>query len=199
MSDENSPLILASQSPRRVEILQEMGIRFEQVSSETEELRRDPGGPEGLVRANARLKAESVALRYPGRWVLGADTMVVLDGALLGKPSDRNEAVQMLRRLSGKTHRVLTGLALVCRGDPRSPILREAESRVTFRELTNEQIEDYLNRVDTLDKAGAYGIQEEGDRLVAQLEGSYSNVVGLPKELLPPMLEEIGLSIGGKT
>jgi len=172
-------LILASGSPRRRELLGSIGILFEVITADVEEDNSSSGDPENLVSLNARAKAEWVADRNPGRFILGADTTVFLDGQILNKPRDLDEARSMLARLSGRTHSVFTGLVLLHRNQG----LEEVEvvfSEVTFRDLDPAAIEAYLAVVNPLDKAGAYAIQESGEMIVAGYTGSLSNIIGLP-------------------
>ena len=180
------PILLASGSPRRKEILQNAGIPFEIAVSRAEEANSGLLSPEELVIRNALAKAGEVASRFPGRVVLGADTLVAVGNAVLGKPKNREDAFRMLRSLAGKTHRVLTGVALV-RG---TRVLTDAEeTKVFFRELTDEQIAAYVATGECDDKAGAYGIQGRGGVLVERIEGDYFNVVGLPLCKVNRMLE----------
>lgn len=137
--------------------------------------------PAEHVRRLALAKAAVVSLRHPTQLVLGADTVVVLDGVVFGKPADMGEAARMLRQLSGRWHEVVTGVALV-RRHPTAERVWSCRTRVHFRELTDELVQTYCRRANPLDKAGAYGIQECGEMLVAEIEGLYSNVVGLPVE-----------------
>lgn len=185
-------LILASASPRRRELLASLGIPFEVMVAAVVEHEHPDTDPRHLVAHNAALKADWVAARHPEAWVLGADTTVFIAGKVLNKPADPTEARAMLRRLSGRTHTVFTGLAL----------RRAAEgfrwdggvaSDVTFRTLSDEIIETYLARVHTLDKAGGYAIQEHGDLIVARREGSLSNIVGLPLDETKQILTTVGL------
>ena len=185
-------LILASGSPRRRELLAGMGMEFEVVSPPVVELdgRSAPTlSPAELARANAHLKA-AAALRR-GWWILGADTVVTLDGVVFGKPRSLEEAREFLRALSGGTHEVVTGLALIS-PDGLAEVFHET-SRVTFRVLSDEVITRYLAQVDVLDKAGAYALQENGDWLVERVECSRANVIGLPVERLKILLRQRGL------
>lgn len=173
----NLPLILASASPRRKEILQSAGIPFEVCPSRADELCAD-GVPAGeLVVENAKRKAKEVAARHPGRVVLGADTLVTADGKVLGKPHDREDAKAMLRFLSGRTHEVMTG---ICLTDGKRTETALSVSRVTFRTLSDGLIERYVATGECDDKAGAYGIQQKGCVLVERIEGDYFSIVGLP-------------------
>jgi septum formation protein len=187
-------LILASASPRRAEILNQMGAPFVQWSPEVTELTSSAEGPAALVLANAVLKAQAGSRQHPGRWVLAADTIVVIDGDVLGKPETQEMAWQMLARLSGRQHDVYTGVAL-CREIDGNNVweLREVEaSKVYFKPLNQQAIRAYCELVNPLDKAGAYGIQEHGERIIDKWEGSFSNIMGLPAELLEPHLRRLG-------
>jgi len=187
-----SPLILASASPRRHELLARLGLPFTVEVAPVTEF-EDPGAdPRSLVAHNAALKADWVAMRHPQAVVLGADTTVFLDGMVLNKPSGPAEARAMLRRLAGRTHTVFTGLAVRRASDG---LRREAEaaSEVTFLSLDEAAIEAYLAEVPTLDKAGGYSIQERGDLIVAGYRGSYTNIMGLPLETTKQILTQCGL------
>jgi len=171
-------IILASASPRRRELLAQAGIDFEVIPSPAEEI-HDPSMPPGaLCEENARLKAAAIAKDHPGAWVIGADTLVFLDGQPLGKPADLAEAASMLATLSGRTHEVRTGVCVI---DPAGkPHTFHATTAVTFRTLDAEAIRAYHALVNPLDKAGAYGIQEHGERIIESIEGPFDNVMGLP-------------------
>jgi len=177
------PLILASASPRRAELLRQVGIAFEvRVSDAPEDAGLPGAGPAEVAEAHARQKALAVAARAPGRLVLGADTVVVLDGRVLGKPESAGEAREMLHALSGREHEVITGVAIALGAGtrPRLLALEHVSTRVRFRDLSDEQIETYVASGEPMDKAGAYGIQGRGALLVDEIEGCYFNVVGLP-------------------
>jgi septum formation protein len=171
--------ILASRSPRRIELLRAAAQEFEIVPSEAAERLRDGEAPDGYALRVARDKASDVARRAAGRWILAADTVVVVDGGILGKPSDPEIARRMLSRLSGREHDVLTAFVL---RDPAGRSLREevVRSRVSFRRLSRAEIDRYVASGEPLDKAGAYAIQGGGREFVSRLEGSWTNVVGLP-------------------
>jgi septum formation protein len=186
--------ILASASARRRELLAELLNDYEMTVAEVDELASHPDGSTALVTENARLKARAVAEQFPGAWVLGADTIVVLGDEIFGKPADLDEAKAMLRRLSGKTHAVSTGLCLI-RGDTGYEESRVDTSRVTFRELNDAVIEEYFAEVNPLDKAGAYAIQIRGELIVERFDGSRSNVIGLPLEMLRDWLRSLGLVV----
>ena len=170
-------ILLASASPRRREILETAGIPFEVVPSFGEEICPAGLSVEEVVLANARAKALEVSSRFPGRVVLGADTLVEYGGEKLGKPKDRTHAAEMLRFLSGKTHRVLTG---VCITDGKTVKGEVSVSHVTFRKLSEELIDAYVATGECDDKAGAYGIQGKGCILVEKIQGDYFSIVGLP-------------------
>jgi septum formation protein len=183
-------LILASQSPRRRELLAAAGITFEVVAPEGEDApppRARRCGP--LAQRLAAQKAASVAARVPGV-VLGADTIVVCEGAVLGKPATEAEARVMLRQLSGRRHSVYTGVALV--QGPRRLVGYE-RTEVRFRALGEADIDRYLATGEPMDKAGAYAIQGAGAALIATIRGCYTNVIGLPVPKVLAMLEEFGV------
>lgn len=182
------PLILASQSPRRVQLLRELVAEFDVAPSYAAELHDLTLGPRRLCEVNAERKALSVAEQYPHHLVLGADTLVFLDGDGLAKPADLAEARIMLRRLSGRVHEVVTGVCLVHRAAAKLRFLADT-TYVKFRELSEDDIGEYLRRVHVLDKAGAYAVQEHGELIIERFEGSYSNVVGLPVEAVRRALE----------
>jgi len=185
-------LILASSSPRRIQLLREANFDPEVVRPEVEEVTSAFLTPSELVRFNARLKAAAVAQRYPEAIVLGADTLVALGTEVFGKPRDIEDASRMLTKLVGKTHQVVTGIALIETSTGRTT-LRSVSSSVTFRALSGTQIDAYLKIVDPLDKAGAYAAQDSANVIIKQIEGSFSNVVGLPMELVGPLLHSVGV------
>lgn len=184
-------LILASGSPRRRELLAAAGLSFEVIPSPAEEIHDASLGMEGLCEENARLKAAAVAAHHPEAVVIGADTLVFLEGKPLGKPKEMAEAARMLRSLSGNAHDVCTG---VCIHEPGGKVrMLNAVTEVFFRKLDEETISAYLAKTSPLDKAGAYGIQDHGEMIVESIVGSYQNVMGLPVEELLDVLAEIGL------
>jgi len=173
-------LILASGSPRRSRLLTQIGLRFSVDPSSVEES-FDPGEePAKIVETLSRLKAEEVARRHKEGIIVGADTIVVLDGRVLGKPVDRRDAARMLTTLSGRTHEVFTGISLLEK--PGGAGITDHEvTRVTFRKLDAGEIDGYVNSGSPMDKAGAYGIQDDyGAIFVERIEGCFYNVVGLP-------------------
>jgi len=185
-------LILASASPRRKELLGQLGLPFEIVVADVVEHEDPATDPRIMVASNAALKAEWVAERHPEAFVLGADTTVFIEGRALNKPADSAEAREMLRALSGRTHTVFTGVSLRHR---RSGLRYDVgvASDVTFQVLTDEVIAAYLAKVHTLDKAGGYAIQESPDLLIARREGSLSNIIGLPLDETKQILTKAGL------
>lgn len=174
-----APLVLASGSPRRKDLLEGLGLTFDVVPSGVAESGSRDELPAEMVKRWAHEKALAVSLRLPERWVLAADTLVLLDGAVLGKPSGPAEAAEMLRRLSGKVHEVLTGICLLHQGG-NAFRLQCVRTEVLFKDLSQEEIDSYVRTGEPLDKAGAYGIQGMGAFLVRSIRGSYTNVVGLP-------------------
>jgi septum formation protein len=177
------PLILASSSPRRAELLRQLELEFKIVPSEATEVFDEQLSPLELCQLNAHHKARAVAKKIPDALVLGADTLVFLEREIFGKPRDLDEAKQMLAKLRGRTHQVVTGVSLIHLRAHRERLFA-VSTDVTFHPLTTEQIGDYLSKINPLDKAGAYAIQEHGEKIVAEISGSYSNVVGLPLERL---------------
>lgn len=174
------PLVLASQSPRRRDLLHRLGLTFEVCPSDTDEVMPEGHPPGPAVEHLALEKAGTVAPRRPEALMLAADTIVVLDGDVLGKPPDPEQAAAMLRRLSGRTHTVYTGIALLHPPSARSISAHEA-TQVTFASLSDREIAAYVATGSPLDKAGAYGIQDDlGALFVEGVRGDYYNVVGLP-------------------
>jgi len=186
------PLLLASASPRRRALLADAGVACEIATADVIELRADdvPNlNAAQVAEVNAGLKAR--AAWRPERWVLGADTMVALERRVFGKPATLREAREFLRALSGRTHEVVTACALL--GSAGGDELFHEVTRVTFRALTDETIDRYLAAVPVLDKAGAYALQEQGELLVEHVEGSRTNVIGLPVERLAELFRARGL------
>jgi septum formation protein len=180
-------LILASASPRRRELLSQLGIPFEVVVAEVTEHEDPATDPRVMVAHNAALKADWVAVRHPDAVVLGADTTVFLDGSAINKPQDLDGARAMLRLLSGREHTVYTGVA-VRRLSTGLKVDQGVSSQVEFKPFGNAVIEDYIRLVNTLDKAGAYSIQEHTDMIVKGYQGSFSNIMGLPMEATKQIL-----------
>ncbi len=181
-------LILASSSPQRVELLRQLGLDFQTVPSDVSELHEEQLSARELTRLNAYRKARSVAKKYPDALVLAADTLVCLETELFGKPASLEAAYLMLERLQGCTHQVVTAICLLNLRNRKQRIFSESTA-VTFRPLDAVKIRRYLTRVNPLDKAGGYAIQEQGEQLVEKIAGSYTNVVGLPMERLAAELQ----------
>ena len=181
-------LILASASPRRSELLTKAGVDFQVIPANVDEVAPLHLTPGELAQLNARNKAKQVAHHYPYSLVLGADTVVCLGETVFGKPADLNESRRFLEALSGKKHHVITGVSLICIAQKRERLFSVC-TEVCFKPLTPDQITMYISQVNTLDKAGAYAIQEHGDFIVDHIEGSHSNVVGLPMEMLSRELQ----------
>jgi len=187
-------LILASASPRRRELLSRLGVPFEVVTAEVTEFEEPTADPHRMVLHNAALKASWVADRRPGALVLGADTTVFIDGTVLNKPRDHEEARRMLRQLSGRTHTVFTGVAVRRAADGLERTIG-ITSEVTFKTLSDDQIELYISKVETLDKAGAYSVQDHTDLIIAGYKGSFTNIMGLPLEETKQILTQCGLRV----
>lgn len=170
-------IILASASPRRSELMTLAGFEFDVICADIDELVSENALPQEVVMSLALQKAQAVAKDHGKSAVIGSDTVVALDGKILGKPHSEKEAVEMLRSLSGRTHKVYTGVAIVC-GDKVTSFFDETE--VEFYPLTDEEILDYVATGEPMDKAGAYGIQGRGAVLVKRINGDYFNVMGLP-------------------
>ena len=183
-------VILASSSPRRRELLDLVGIAHEVHPANIDETYRD--GEEAAAHAErlAREKGETIAAQYPEAIVISADTIVLVDGLVLGKPRDEAEAARMLSMLSGQTHVVLTAVAVTYRGSVRSGV---ESVRVTFRALDSERIGAYIATAEPMDKAGAYGIQGFGATLVERIDGDYFAVMGLALARMVDLLQEIGV------
>ena len=192
--ETNRPLlILASRSPRRAELLARMGLEFIVDSADVPE--DDAiGTPEEQVRMLAKRKAEAVAGRYPNAWVLGADTLVYCD-RVLGKPADWKEAAEMLRHLSGRWHFVHSGICLIDTKTGREAV-RHVITRVRFLPLSEAEIQDYVAEGESLDKAGAYGVQGRAGMFIERIDGCHNNVMGLPIAQLGLLMREMGWTWG---
>jgi septum formation protein len=187
-------IILASASPRRRELLNGMGVRFEVVTARVRELDGASSphlSPVDLAGENAQRKAKAVAALRPARWILGADTVVAWQKTVMGKPVSVDQAKDFLFKLSGETHEVITACVLISPSGETESF--HDISRVTLRVLTYEIIGRYLGEVNVLDKAGGYALQERGEWIVDRVEGSRTNVIGLPTEVLEPVLKKHGL------
>lgn len=186
-------MILASSSPRRQELLQQIGVKFEIIPSDCDEIMDENISPQELVMENALKKARDIASRSSYRdVVLGADTVVAIDKKIFGKPMDEQEAKEMLSKLAGCCHDVYTGIALVVNGKEYCDF---AKTTVKFTEISEKEILDYIATGEPLDKAGAYGIQGKAAQYVEEIRGCYFNIVGLPLALLKKMANEAGIEL----
>jgi len=184
-------LILASRSPRRYELLKQIRLEFDVIPSRIEEDLIREESPQEYVLRLAEAKAVDVGNQYPDRWVIAADTIVYIDSSILGKPRDREEAIEMLRRLGGEEHRVLTGISVqhIKRGKREQQAVQTA---VKMKSLTPAEIEWYVQTGEPFDKAGGYAIQGIGSFMIESIRGSYTNVIGLPLCELIQMLNRLG-------
>jgi septum formation protein len=182
-------LVLASASPRRQELLRNAGIEFVVQPADISEIPRQGESAKSYAERLAREKAQAVFRLRPGDLVLGADTVVVVDGAILEKPKDREDAARMLGMLSGREHQVITGVCLIGKGFED---VRSETTNVTFSILSDDDIRSYVATGEPMDKAGAYAIQGIASRWIPRIKGDYSNVVGLPVALVWRMLQERG-------
>jgi septum formation protein len=189
-----TPIILASNSPRRKELLKQVGLAFLSDAANVDEHILPGEFPEMYAERVALEKAMAVKSRTKSGIIIGADTIVVLDNTILGKPVDHRDAEHMLSMLSGNMHRVITGLALVDAEKERKLTGHEV-TRVWFHTLTRERILSYVRTGEPLDKAGAYGIQGKGALLVDRIDGCYFNVVGLPLSFLDKLLTNFGFRL----
>ena len=184
-------VILASASPRRLALLQQIGIEATVCPADFDEVSGSAVQAEDVVLANAAGKCQAVVkIKGDSLPVIAADTVVVAEGVILGKPQDAEDAVVMLKQLSGKTHKVLTGIAVSYAGEMLAEV---CETKVVFRDLTDEEIKNYVATGEPLDKAGAYGIQGKGAVLVEKIDGCYNNVVGLPLTRMQLILAKLGV------
>lgn len=185
-----SKIILASASPRRKELMEQIGLTFTVEPSDAEE-NIGIKDPEKLVAELSKLKAEDVFCKHPENCIVAADTVVSINGKILGKPADRADGEKMLKMLSGNRHTVYTGVTV---RDKNGAVTEVSATDVYFKELSQKDIEKYLDRNEYADKAGAYGIQGYAARFVEKICGCYSNVVGLPLSLLDKILSEKGVN-----
>jgi septum formation protein len=182
------PLILASASPRRADLLKLLKVKFRILPGEADEVAHEHLSPLEICQLNAHRKARVVAKKIPDALVLAADTLVFLDGEILGKPRNLADARWMLAKLQGRMHQVVTGVCLMYLRAHRERIFA-VSTDVLFHPLNDRQIRDYLGKINPLDMAGAYAIQDSGELIISEVSGSYSNVVGLPVERLREELE----------
>jgi len=190
------PIILASASPRRYQLLKQLGLEFTVVPADLDEKAIIAPSPRELAAKLANQKAELIASLYPQAVVIAADTMVVIDESVLGKPDDEEAARLMLSQLSGRGHQVITGLSVHCLAQEYKKTVAEI-TEVVFRSLSPDEIEAYIKSEEPFDKAGGYGIQGLGALLVEKIDGCYFNVVGLPLNRLGLVLREVGVNILG--
>jgi nucleoside triphosphate pyrophosphatase len=187
-----SPLILASASPRRINLLQSAGFELEVIPASIDELHCSYFTPAELTLFNAFQKTVSVARRFPNRVIVGADTIVALGTQIFGKPRDIQDASRMLAGLVGKTHDVVTGVVLI-HGESKQLVAEAVRTAVTFRDLSSPQIEEYLKIAEPLDKAGAYAAQYSPELIIQRTEGSFTNIMGLPMEFVQEALAGFGI------
>ena len=176
---DRSRLILASKSPRRSELLKQAGLTFSVIPSDFDESTVALSNPHSYVITLAESKALDISQKHPADWVIGADTIVLIDHKIMGKPGSREEAFDMLQRLSGKTHQVLTGYCICCK-NKNNFFSNTVKTDVSFKKLNDAEINWYIQTGEPFDKAGGYAIQGIGTFLVRSINGSYTNVVGLP-------------------
>lgn len=187
MNDEKGRIVLASRSPRRIYLLNELGFSLDVDPSGVDESRIPYTGQREFALKAALTKAQEVTSRHPQELIIAADTIVCLDDIILGKPRDIEEARDMLQRLRNRSHTVITGVAVV-RRHPKAFFLDAEETEVFFKRFTRKTLDDYLATGDSLDKAGAYGIQGDGECLIHHITGDYFNVMGLPLACLLRLL-----------
>jgi len=188
---QHSPIILASASPRRQNLLRNAGIEFEIWPADISEVPRADETPVGFAKRMAQEKTQAVLARFPDRVILAADTVVAVGGEVLGKPVDADDAIRMLRLLSGRTHEVTTG---VCVANEGAEEVQSETTAVEFREISENEIRAYVATGEPMDKAGAYAIQGGAAKWVIKAEGDYNNVVGLPVDLVLRVLGGLGRS-----
>ena len=190
----NMTIYLASESPRRSMLLQKIGIDFEHIKPNAEEITETQLSPEEYVKTNAIKKARSVLSQIDDGIIIAADTVVVKDDEILGKPLDENDAIRMLSKLSGAIHDVYTAIVVLEKGTDRMEIEVE-QTRVEMREISTKEIQKYVESGEPLDAAGAYKIQERGAKFIRWIEGCYYNVVGLPISTLVEMLKKFNINV----
>ena len=176
---QKADIILASKSPRRKHLLEQAGLDFKIIPSQFDESSVTQTVPDTYALTLSAAKADDIAAHHPDAWVIGADTIVLINGTILGKPMDRSDARQMLQQLSGQTHQVYTGVT-ICSVNHAVRFSEAVRTDVTFKGLSKDEIEWYIRTDEPFDKAGGYAIQGLGTSLVKQISGSYTNVVGLP-------------------
>jgi septum formation protein len=187
-------IILASQSPRRKKLLEQIGLKIKVVPSNIDEKLNPRLRPKGQAEELSLEKAKTVAQKYTDSIIISADTLVDINGDILGKPKNIDEAKRMIKKLQGKTHTVITGFTIM---DTKSKKITtdSVETAVTFRKLTDKEIKTYISKEKPLDKAGAYGVQGIGATLVASITGDFFNIVGLPLSTIIPALKKFGIEV----
>lgn len=188
----NPIIILASGSPRRKKLLEQIGLTFIVKTSDVDEDDVPVLPPHALVEYISLKKAKKISEKYPKAVVIGADTLIVCKGEIIGKPNSEKDAKDILKKLSGQVHTVITGVTVI---KENKVLTRHELSKVYFKKLTDEEIDSYVKTGEPMDKAGAYGVQEKGVLFVEKIEGDYQNVVGLPIILLVNMLAEFGIDV----
>jgi septum formation protein len=187
-------IILASSSPRRKQILEQVGLKFTVEVSDYEENPIPGMSPSVFVETLSLGKAKAVAKNHNDAIIIGADTIVVLDNQILGKPKTKEDAMQMLKKLSGNTHAVFTGFTIIDTANKKT-ITNHVETKIRFKKLSKEEIAAYIETGEPMDKAGAYGVQDRGALFVEHIEGDYSSVMGLPILKIFEILKEFGIDI----
>ena len=185
----SAPLVLASASPRRRQLLAEHGYEFTVAPADVDEIASAHLTPREIVLWNARAKARAIARNAPAACVLGVDTLVAFEGRVFGKPRDMDEAFAMIGELNGRTHDVFSGVCITRAATGEEHSFAE-KTRVHFRQLDDAQLRTYLARIGPLDKAGAYAAQDDRGEIIARVEGSFTNVIGLPMEALAEALRQ---------
>lgn len=189
---EGDSIILASESPRRVDILRTLGVSFSIIPPKIDETQRKDELPKNYVSRISFEKAQSVGVHFPDKWIVGADTVVVFKNKIMGKPKDERDAFKMLKTLSGKWHRVITGFCIL--NISKDIIYRDVvETKVFLREMSDLEIIRYINTSEPLGKAGSYAVQGKGGYMVKEIKGSFTNVVGLPICELAEALLSLGV------
>lgn len=179
-------IILASKSPRRTQILSEMGLKHQVIPSQEKEIIDEQLTPEEIVKSLAYQKAMAISKNHPNDLVIGSDTIVVIENEILGKPKDKQDAIRMLKKLQNQTHKVITGVALICKD--KTNIFQDT-AFVTFNKMTEEDIIEYLETKKPYDKAGSYGIQDIDQKHIESIVGDFHTIVGLPKIKLQEQLD----------
>ena len=187
-------IILASKSPRRKALLEQIGLKFTVDVSDIDESKYLHSNPESLAKSLSIAKAEKIAEKYKDAIIIAADTVVILNKEIIGKPKDKKDAVKMLRKLSGKTHVIITGFTILDT-KTKKEITEFVQSKVRFKKMTGKEIDQYVKTGEPLEKAGCYGIQDKGAIFIEEVKGDFFNVVGLPIFALSQNLKKFGVDI----